>query len=123
MGSILAFDPSISYDARIKALRHANIAVWDVLHSCIRPGSLDSAIKSNTIRANDFVTFFATHPLITQVYFNGATAERYFRIHVLPDLQTRLLQYRRLPSTSPAHAARSFDDKLTSWRNALTIHT
>lgn len=123
MGSILKFDPMISYDARIAALRDANIAVWDVLESCVRHGSLDSAIQSNSIRANDFCEFFKTYPSITWIYFNGATAERYFRSHVLYKLQDTPLFYQRLPSTSPAHAARSFEEKLQIWTQELTSHT
>jgi TDG/mug DNA glycosylase family protein len=54
-----------------------------------------------------------THPQIRVVYFNGSTAENAFRRHVHPRLPKplRALPTLRLPSTSPAHAGRSFEAK------------
>ena len=86
MGQILGFDPDIAYDVRLAALLQSNIALWDVLHSCVRKGSLDAAIEASSITANDFQAFFRTHLHITRVYFNGATAERCYQSHVMPAL-------------------------------------
>ena len=54
MGSLLDFDASRDYPARVDALKVAGIAVWDILDSCHRPGSLDSAIAAlpPELRAN-----------------------------------------------------------------------
>ena len=121
MGRLLGFDPAQTAYAKRKAcLTEAGIALWDVLQSCERPGSLDSAIRRETQIANDFAAFFAAHPLICRVYFNGAHAEQVFRRYVRPSLsEPGALAFTRLPSTSPAHASLSFDDKLAQWAQIL----
>ena len=116
MGELFAADPELPYERRTQQLKKSGVALWDVLASCKRKGSLDSAIAADSITANDFQTFFARHRKINQVFFNGATAERSFRMHVLPGLTAQPLQYTRLPSTSPAHAALSHAQKRTAWR-------
>lgn len=114
--SLLGIDPASPYQARIRALRASRIALWDVLHSCVRPGSLDSRIEQEI--ANDFNAFFRRHPGITHVFFNGAKAEASYRRHVLPAIE-RSLHYARLPSTSPAHASIPYSRKLKAWRALL----
>ena len=116
MGELLGFDPSSPYGRRERALRTAQIAVWDVLRSCVREGSLDTMIGEEI--ANDFDAFFRTHRGITHVFFNGAKAEASFRRHVLPEMKAGL-RYTRLPSTSPAHASLPFRRKLAAWRAIL----
>jgi len=116
LGEILGFDPGLPYADRAAALAASGIALWDVLKSCARSGSLDAAIEKDSIIPNDFATFFARHPQVRRVYFNGSTAERCYRRLVLPRLPAGALAYERLPSTSPAHAALSYEDKLAAWR-------
>ena len=120
MGKLLGFDSALDYPARVAVLNDARIAVWDVLASCHRPGSLDSAIAAESLVANDLAGFMANHRLVSHVFFNGGTAEKLFRRHVLPILGTTNLHLTRLPSTSPAHAALSFTQKLAAW-NAVTV--
>jgi double-stranded uracil-DNA glycosylase len=120
-GALLGFDSQAPYPERIAALQHAGIAVWDVLHSCQREGSLDAAIVNDSMVANDFLAFFALHPRIRRVFFNGAKAENTFLRIVRPALAPDCpLQFARLPSTSPAHAALSVDKKLEAWRVVMT---
>ena len=119
MARIAGFDATAPYAQRVQAVTQAGFAVWDVLQSCVRPGSLDSAIQAGTRVPNDFAAFFAAHPGIRLVCFNGAEAEKSFNTYVLPGLQAAAaLRYARLPSTSPAHAV-GFDYKLGVWRAAL----
>lgn len=105
------------YPERIAGLERRGIAVWDVLQSCIREGSLDSAIDDASIEVNDFPALFTRCPNITNIFFNGGKAEQSFRRHVLPNLDARHagLRYERLPSTSPAHAVMRLDDKRSAW--------
>lgn len=119
MGELCGFDASTPYLHRLAALTQQGIALWDVLQSCTRTGSLDSAIQADSVQTNDFRTFFQQHPHIAQVCFNGAAAERYYTRHVLPTLAGLPLHHVRLPSTSPAHASQAYPVKLAAWRAAL----
>jgi hypoxanthine-DNA glycosylase len=115
-GEIFGFAADDPYDDRTAALRNHGVAVWDVLRSCRRVGSLDSAVEPDSMVPNDFGRLFDEHPHITRVFFNGAAAEKNFNrlVRIAPDLH-----YRRLPSTSPAQTMR-FDEKLAVWRDAIT---
>lgn len=115
LGELLGFDPQADYADKIQALCNAGIALWDVVQACHRPGSLDAAIDKQSIVANDFTDFFHSHPHIDKIFCNGATADQTFRRLVLPTL-SQPLQLQRLPSTSPAHAGMSFEQKLVRWR-------
>ena len=119
LGALLGFDPAMPYSKRVRAVGAARIAVWDVLQSCERPGSLDSRIVRDTMEPNDFAALFTRCHGIRRVCFNGAMAEESFRRHVLPSLDASGLEFVRLPSTSPANASVSYARKLAAWRKAL----
>ena len=121
MGELLGFAPDLPYAARLLALQGAGIALWDVIAGCRRRGSLDADIVGSSVRANDFAGFFAAHPAVRHVCFNGAAAEQAFRRHVLPGIAADRLQLCRLPSTSPAHAGLSRADKLAAWSAILDL--
>lgn len=113
--------PVGSYAQRTALIRENNLALWDVLKECERHGSLDSAISRDSIAVNDFAAFFRRHPSVTRVFFNGSTAEAEFRKRVLPSLDCAArLTLARLPSTSPAHAGMTFEEKLAAWRAVRT---
>ncbi|MBO0679678.1 DNA-deoxyinosine glycosylase [Mycolicibacterium sp. S2-37] len=115
-GELYSFGATDPYEQRITALTAHGVAVWDVLASCRRKGSLDSAVEPKSMVANDFDTFFGTHPTIRRVLFNGAAAERNFQRLVEGDFG---VLFERLPSTSPAQTMR-FERKLAAWRAALS---
>jgi double-stranded uracil-DNA glycosylase len=116
IGGILGFDPASPYETRVAAVQSAGIAIWDVLRSCIRESSLDSAIEASSVVPNDFAAFFAEHPQIRRICFNGAKAEALYMRHVRPRLPPDAdVQYLRLPSTSPANAALPLSEKLQAW--------
>ena len=116
LGALFGFDPHAPYAQRVEAVLNARIAVWDVLATCVRRGSLDADIELSSQRPNDFPRFFAEHPRIEHVFFNGTTAEACFRRCVIPRLRGPILPSTRLPSTSPAHASLDFSRKLAAWR-------
>ncbi len=117
VGGILGFDPAIPYEARVAAVQSAGIAVWDVLKSCIRPSSMDSAIDAASAVPNDFATFLVEHPQIRRICFNGATAQALFMKRVQPVLASdHDIEYLRLPSTSPANASVPLSEKIRSWQ-------
>ncbi len=107
------------YDLRVRALQAARVALWDVLQSCDRLGSLDASIRRDSEIANDFAAFFTLYPNITHVLFNGGTAEASFKRHYAALLRDPRLKFQRLPSTSPAHASTRFELKQAAWHAAM----
>lgn len=118
---LLQLQPETCYQDRVRALEASSIALWDVLKSCERSGSLDSGIEAGTQTINDFAAFFSTHPTITHVLFNGGTAESCFKRHVLPATDCKSMTLARLPSTSPANARLSFDEKCSIWHETIRL--
>lgn len=114
MGDLFSASPELEYALRVQKLLSNRIALWDVIEACHRPGSLDSAISEDGMTTNDFNSFFSRHPHITHVYFNGQKAANLFKKKVAPNL-TGQFNYQTLPSTSPAHAAKSYTAKLEAW--------
>lgn len=113
-GQVLGIDVAADYATRCAALRTAKVALWDVLMHCERESSLDADIVAPV--PNDFRTFFAEHPAIIRVYFNGTKAEDLYKRHVAGNISSaRALEFALLPSTSPANAV-AFADKLTKWK-------
>lgn len=119
MGELVGASPMLPYQQRLNRLTGAGIALWDVLASCEREGSLDSAIRDETAEINDFASLFSAHPRVGSVLFNGAKAEHAFRRFALGALHGRDLKLVRLPSTSPANASQPYSTKLMAWREAL----
>ncbi|MDO8312483.1 MAG: DNA-deoxyinosine glycosylase [Sideroxyarcus sp.] len=117
MGELFGAQPSLPYEERLRLLQSSGIALWDVLASCERKSSLDAHIRKES--ANDFTSFFARHPHITRVFFNGSKAEQCFRKFVQDKQALPPLQFQRLPSTSPAHAGMRYADKLQAWLAAI----
>ena len=106
----------MTYTERCQALVNEKIALWDVLRHCRRQGSLDSAIERDTIAINDFNALFKFAPNITTICTNGGKANQLFKRHVqLADH----ISIEALPSTSPAYAAMSFDNKLAHWQSII----
>lgn len=118
MAGIVGFSAELPYEARIEALKASGIALWDVLHTCVRSGSLDSSIKSVSQVPNDFQQFFKNCPNICKVGFNGRKAEKIFNRYVKPNVKTEGISLVYLPSSSPALTL-NFENKLQVWRENL----
>ncbi|WP_172263862.1 DNA-deoxyinosine glycosylase [Caulobacter sp. RHG1] len=101
----------LAYEDRLATLLAHRVGLWDVIAEAERPGSLDAAIRDPA--ANDLLALIDTLPALRLVAFNGGTAAK---------LGGRLIGDRiltlALPSSSPAHAARTFEQKAQAW-NAL----
>lgn len=117
MGELAGAHPALPYTQRLHLLQASGIALWDVLASCERESSLDAHIRNESV--HDFAQFFARHPHITRVFFNGTKAEQSFRKFVLGKQRLPPLAFHRLPSTSPAHAGMRYADKLQAWRTIM----
>jgi TDG/mug DNA glycosylase family protein len=109
-------DLPADYAGRAAALVREGIALWDVLATATRSGSLDAAIGDDAI-PNNFRAFFHAHPDIRLVGFNGTAAADLYERHVAPTLtdEQRAIALRTLPSTSSAHARLTFQEKAAQW--------
>jgi hypoxanthine-DNA glycosylase len=96
------------YEDRLATLLAHGVGLWDVIAEAERRGSLDAAIRDPA--ANDLLALVETLPALRLVAFNGGTAAK---------LGGRLVADRvptlALPSSSPAHAARTFAQKAEAW--------
>ena len=117
MGEMLRMDSNIAYEGKQEMVTKAGIAVWDVLKSCQREGSLDSSIRGSSVITNNFESFYSKYANIKHVFFNGVKAEKEYNKHVIPkiSLKSSHIKYYRLPSTSPAMAMLSKEQKLAEW--------
>lgn len=100
-----------SYSERVELLIRNRIALWDVLRECERKGSADSTIARES--PNAITEFLETHEKVRHIFFNGRMAAHYFRKHCSTELA---IQTFTLPSTSPANAQKSFDQKFNEWK-------
>ncbi|WP_127470708.1 DNA-deoxyinosine glycosylase [Thiomicrorhabdus aquaedulcis] len=112
--------PLVHQADKVAVLQHAGILLWDVLAACQRHGSLDSAIQQPV--ANDFSALFTRFLTLKTVVFNGQKAQQLFYKHALK--QQNLpndLVFITLPSSSPAHASLTLDDKRLLWQEKLAF--
>lgn len=100
----------LPYEERLPRLLAHRVGLWDVLGACEREGSLDSAIRNPA--ANDFDRLRVLCPLLETVGFNGQASGKFAGQFAAAGYRTLVL-----PSTSPAHASLSFEQKLASWRS------
>lgn len=107
------------YRERCRQLVELRIALWDVLESSVRPGSMDADISLSDAKPNDFRAFFDEHEAIRLIVFNGRKAEELFGRFVVPSGIADNIPRVALPSTSPAYASLSFSGKVAAWRDAL----
>lgn len=121
MGELYGAGREQDYATRLAILQDQKIALWDVLASCNRPGSMDADIRRGDAVANDFAGFFALHPDIDRVFFNGVAAHKFYEQLVAPAQADRddERRYQQLPSTSPANAAMRLTEKVRVWGLAL----
>lgn len=104
------------YQKKLELIKAHCIAIWDVLESCDREGSLDSDIKNES--PNDIKCFLENHQSVEVVIFNGGKAEASFKKHFRETYKSGEFRFIKMPSTSPAYTMR-FDVKLKAWRELL----
>jgi hypoxanthine-DNA glycosylase len=102
---------ALDYADRLAALQARGVGLWDVIAEAERPGSLDAAIRDPA--ANDLIALVETLPALRAVAFNGATAAK-LGTRLLAAVAARVALV-ALPSSSPAHAARSLSEKAAAW--------
>jgi double-stranded uracil-DNA glycosylase len=119
MGSLCNAGPGLPYSERLDALRRTGLALWDVLQACDRTGSLDGNIVMESEVANDLPGLLSSYPSIFALGFNGGKAWTAFRRLVNPVLDPVIrdrLKFIPLPSTSPANAGASYEEKFLKWQ-------
>ena len=123
MSELVGAEPTLPYPERLQILINARIALWDVCARAARAGGLDAAIQLESVEANDIPGFLGSHRAIRLICFNGAKAAELFRRCVEPEFRPGACAIPRLilPSTSPAHAAMRFEEKLRRW-GSVAIH-
>ncbi|HQP10371.1 MAG TPA: DNA-deoxyinosine glycosylase [Candidatus Omnitrophota bacterium] len=114
MAVLLGHALPLTYAQKKRMLLKSRIALWDVISSCKREGSLDSRIRQ--VKFNDFAALFKKYKSIRAVFCNGNTAFKLFQkashrcdLPVFP-----------VPSTSPAYT-KSLAWKTGRWKNILPI--
>lgn len=104
----------ITYDDKIKALKGARIALWDVIANCERAGSLDSNIRN--VQVNPIDTFINNNPTIKLVVCNGKKSYdlycKYFTHIQIPCIC--------MPSTSNANQSKKPTELINEWLQVLS---
>ncbi|WP_120076011.1 DNA-deoxyinosine glycosylase [Aurantiacibacter odishensis] len=100
---------ALPYRQRLDALLAHKVGLWDAVQSATRKGSLDSDIRD--AEATDLPSLAATLPDLKAVAFNGRASEKTAR----PQLAQLDLALVALPSSSPAHAVMTFEEKARHW--------
>lgn len=110
--SLMNLEYQVEYEKRYADLLESGWALWDVIQSCERQGSLDINIKNAT--SNDFKELYRRFPGLKIIAFNGTKAYDIYRRQVGLDLKDDLV-YHVLPSTSLANTM-PLEMKLEKWR-------
>ena len=103
------------YEERKNRLMRHGIALWDSCASCVREGSLDSAIMQ--VLPTDVEGLLKCHPTITNIYCNGGESFRLFR--KFHKELNKTYPVTQLVSTSPAAARYTLEEKTENWRQIL----
>mmetsp|Transcript_97247 Transcript_97247/g.253417 ORF Transcript_97247/g.253417 Transcript_97247/m.253417 type:complete len:323 (-) Transcript_97247:87-1055(-) len=133
----LLYNNAVSYGEAVQRLHRAGYAVWDILESSDREGSLDSAIRNE--KPAPIQEFVALHPTIRRICFaTGKGSAIMFRKHFKTWLCTddfhaagdaeseavfgkfargadRGIELCVMPSVSPASATSSYVQKRLGW--------
>lgn len=112
--------PGTASAERADWLLQRGLGLWDVYGRCQREGSLDASIRDPVL--NDFAGLDA--PRLGAIAHNGAESFGHASkvIDALRDSGHGVLPAYKLPSTSPAHAAMSFERKCEAWHDVFARH-
>ena len=116
IAKLLKCDLPATYAQKKKMLFESRIALWDVVASCTRKGSLDSNIRN--VKANDLDGLLKKYKSIREVFCNGNTAFKLFTSRYSQCPVPVLV----LPSTSPAYT-KPLSWKIAQWKQILEVLT
>ncbi len=105
-------------DEKKSALSVLKIGLYDVIHSCIREGSLDSKIKD--VEPSDLEELLKKYPSIKVLITNGSLSKKLFIKYSSHLLNKPHLKVIHLPSTSPANAMMSLEKLIEVYKGAFS---
>lgn len=109
-------DLPYNYKDKLEFLKSHNIALWDMIDSCKRNGSLDSKIQQETL--NPVQQLINDFPNIKHIFLNGSKSFELFKKQIRQHPVD--IHYTRLDSSSPAYT-KSFELKLENWEQILEV--
>ena len=98
-----------NYSEKLNFLERNHIAVWDVIDSCERKGSLDTEIKNEN--HHNILQLLEDFPNIKVIYCNGQKSFKTLGKILPQDFKIPIFV---LPSTSPAYTI-PYEKKLEDW--------
>jgi TDG/mug DNA glycosylase family protein len=104
---------SLPYPERLAALNARGVALWDTVDACRQEGSMDQTIRDPVLA--DVAGWLEAHPSVRLVAVNGRTAERFLKAALRGRAVAPSVRIEVLPSTSPANASTSYEEKRRRW--------
>ena len=102
-------DFTLNYFEKLNFLQRNHIAVWDVIDSCERKGSLDTEIRNEN--HHNIVQLLEDFPSIKVIFCNGQKSFRTLGKILPQDFKIPIFV---LPSTSPAYTI-PYEKKREDW--------
>ncbi|QGG54356.1 DNA-deoxyinosine glycosylase [Paenibacillus sp. B01] len=108
-------EPDETYEERVRYAARIGVGMWDMIGSCVRPGSLDMNIRD--AEPNDLPELVKAHPTLRALAFNGTKSHSIYVKHFKDHPALAGLDLLRMPSTSPVPtpAMRTLEDRLQVW--------
>lgn len=113
ISALMAIDPPLKASDPERARRllaEKKIALWDTIYACRIKGSSDASIRE--VEPTDLAGIVRASS-VRHVFCNGATSYKYYKKYHDEKIG---LPVTKLPSTSPANAAWSFERLLQDWQ-------
>lgn len=124
LGEVYGEPVAADYSKRLEFLHRKGLALWDVLRSADRAGSLDSGIRNSI--ANNFADLLMNYANLKVIVFNGGRAQALFRRNVEGSQSSVAGSSMRkvlMPSTSPTPGRNvlKFEEKVEHWRSLADL--
>ncbi|MDE6008670.1 MAG: DNA-deoxyinosine glycosylase [Muribaculaceae bacterium] len=110
---------ALEYDGKIEFLKENGIALWDVLSSGVRDGSMDVNISQES--PNDIKSFLTKYSTIEIIGLNGKTAEEKFRKYFPGLISKNMPKVITLLSSSGANCQYSLSQLKEDWKKKLDL--
>lgn len=105
------YDKNINYDKKVEFLYNHQIALWDMIDSCITEGSLDSKILDPKL--SNIEALLKKYKNIQKIFCNGKFSYKLLKSQNIEDHDVYIL-----PSSSPTNTVK-YEEKFKSWKNII----